>query len=93
MPYKLIYHRKVKKNDLSKIDKKDKFMIKRAIEERLAKKPEFYGRPLRRTLKGYWKLRVGEYRVVYKTLGDEIRIFAIRHRKEVYQIVKKRIDT
>jgi hypothetical protein len=28
--------------------------------------PQEYGTPLRKTLKGYWKLRVGDYRVVYK---------------------------
>ncbi|CAN2041604.1 mRNA interferase RelE/StbE [Candidatus Magnetomoraceae bacterium gMMP-15] len=92
MSYRLIYHSNVKKTDLLKIDKKNKSMIKRAIEERLAIQPEFYGKPLRRTLKGYWKLRVGEYRIVYKISGDEIRIFAIIHRKNVYQRVKKRID-
>ena len=54
-------------------------MIKRAIEERLATKPEVYGKPLLRTLKGYWKLRVGEYRVVFKISGNDLRIFGIIH--------------
>ncbi|WHZ29084.1 MAG: hypothetical protein OJF51_003884 [Nitrospira sp.] len=31
-----------------------------------------YGTPLRKTLRGYWKLRVGDYRVVYKIEGDEV---------------------
>ncbi|MEJ2219310.1 MAG: type II toxin-antitoxin system RelE/ParE family toxin [Desulfobacterales bacterium] len=66
-------------------------MIKRAIEERLTKSPEIYGKPLQRTLKGYWKLRVGEYRVVFKPVGNEIRIFAIIHRKNVYKEIGKRL--
>ena len=90
MKYKLIYHPDVKKIDLPKIDNQNKMMIKRAIEERLAVQPEAYGKPLQRTLKGYWKLRVGDFRVVFKIIGDEILILAIMHRKNIYSQVKKR---
>jgi mRNA interferase RelE/StbE len=90
MRYKLIYHPDVKKIDLPKIDNQNKTMIKRAIEERLATQPEAYGKPLQRTLKGYWKLRVGDFRVVFKIIGDEILILAIMHRKNIYSQVKKR---
>ena len=90
MMYKLIYHPDVKKIDLPKIDNQTKTMIKRAIEERLASQPEAYGKPLQRTLKGYWKLRVGAFRVVFKIIGDEILILAIMHRKNIYSQVKKR---
>jgi len=53
MAYNLKYHPAVKKSDLPKIDKKNRIMIKRAIEKRLAIHPEIYGRPLQRTLKGH----------------------------------------
>jgi len=66
-------------------------MIKRAIEDRLATQPEVYGKPLQRTLKGYWKLRVGEYRIVFKIFGNELRIYGIIHRKSVYRDIGKRI--
>ena len=91
MAYNLIYHEDVQKVDLPKIDEKNKSMIKRAIEERLATNPEVYGRPLQRTLKGYWKLRVGEYRVVFKISGNELRIFGIIHRKKIYQDIERRL--
>jgi len=91
MNYSIIYHPDVKKNDLPKIDARNKSMIKRAIEERLTNNPEVYGKPLRRSLKGYWKLRVGDYRVVFKISGDDIRILAIIDRKAVYQQSEKRI--
>jgi len=90
MVYKLIYHPDVKKIDLPKIDNQNKAMIKRAIEERLAFQPEAYGKPLQKTLKGYWKLRVGDFRVVFKITGEEILILAIIHRKNIYSQVKKR---
>ncbi|MCK5486712.1 MAG: type II toxin-antitoxin system RelE/ParE family toxin, partial [Desulfobacterales bacterium] len=64
---------------------------KRAIEERLTTQPEVYGKPLQRTLKGYWKLRVGEYRVVFKLRGNELRILGIIYRKKVYRDIGKRM--
>ncbi|MBI5605655.1 MAG: type II toxin-antitoxin system RelE/ParE family toxin [Deltaproteobacteria bacterium] len=90
MTFELIYHSEVKKIDLPKIDSKNKAMIKKAIEERLITEPELYGKPLRRTLKGYWKLRIGEYRIVFKISGSVIFILGIIHRKEVYPQVKRR---
>jgi len=92
MSPKLIYHADVKKVDLPRLDKKNKTMIKRAIEERLATRPELYGKPLRRTLKGYWKLRVGEYRIVFKMLGEDILILGIIHRKDVYERIASRVN-
>ena len=90
MVYQLLYHTDVKKIDLPKIDNKNKSMIKRSIEKRLTTRPEVYGKPLQRTLKGYWKLRVGDYRVVFKITGPEILILGIMHRKNIYSQVKKR---
>ena len=90
MAYKLIYHADVKKIDLAKIDNKNKTMIKRAIEERLATQPEIYGKPLQRSLKGYWKLRVGDYRVVFKISENNIFILGIMDRKNVYSQIEKR---
>jgi mRNA interferase RelE/StbE len=89
--YNLVYHEDVAKVDLPRIDEKNKSMIKRAIEERLAAQPEVYGKPLQRTLKGYWKLRVGEYRIVFKIFGTELRIYGIIHRKRAYRDVGKRM--
>ena len=88
MAYKLKYHQDVKKSDLTKIDAKNRNIIKKAIEERLSTRPETYGKPLQRTFKGYWKLRVGDYRVVFKASNDSIFIFGII----VYRLIKKRIE-
>jgi len=92
MIYNLKYHPNVKKSDLPKIDVKNRNRIKRAIKGRLTTHPEIYGKPLQRTLKGYWKLRVGDYRVVFKVSSDDILIFGIIHRKEVYKLIKKRFS-
>jgi mRNA interferase RelE/StbE len=92
MKFQLIYHPDVKKIDLKGIDKKNKAMIKRAIEERLAIHPELYGKPLQRSLRGYWRLRIGEYRIVFKISGEKIIILGIINRKKVYQQINTRIN-
>ena len=92
MEYNLIYHPDVKKVDLPKIDAKNKSMIRRAIEERLTTSPEIYGKPLRRSLKGHWKLRVGDYRIVFKIAGSDLMILAIVNRKAVYPKSEKRLE-
>jgi mRNA-degrading endonuclease RelE of RelBE toxin-antitoxin system len=57
--------------------------IDRAIEARLATEPEKYGTRLRRSLLGLWKLRVGDYRVVFELQAGRVRVWAIVHRKRV----------
>ncbi|HEY4715586.1 MAG TPA: type II toxin-antitoxin system RelE/ParE family toxin [bacterium] len=89
MYFNVLYHPNVKK-DLAKINSKVGTQIKRAVENRLRKSPEQYGEPLRKTLKGYWKLRVGNYRIVFKINGNEIWILGIMHRKNVYKEVNRR---
>ncbi len=91
MSFTLRYHPAVHSDDLPLIDRKMKDRIRRAIEERLQTSPHEYGEPLRKTLKGYWKLRVGDYRVVFKILESEVWILGVRHHKEIYQDIDKRI--
>jgi len=91
VPFELKYHPDVKAIDIPQLDAKLKARIKRAIETRLATEPQQYGAPLRKTLHGYWKLRVGDYRVVFKIAGSEVWILGIIHRKKVYEAIKKRL--
>ena len=87
MAYTVRYHHLVKSEDIPKLDNTVKTRIKKAIETRLTAAPEEYGEPLRRTLKGYWKLRVGDYRVVFKVEGDDIIVLGIRHRRDIYKVM------
>jgi mRNA interferase RelE/StbE len=91
VPFVLRYHSDVKDIDLPKIDAKIKNRIRNAIESRLIIAPHQYGEPLKRTLKGYWKSRVGDYRVVYKIVNSEVWILGIIHRKDVYERMDRRI--
>lgn len=91
MTFQLRYHPDVRDIDIPKLNETLKKRIKKAIEERLSISPHQYGEQLRKTLKGYWKLRVGDYRVVFKVEGNEVWIFAIINRKDVYRKIIKRI--
>jgi mRNA interferase RelE/StbE len=88
--FSVIYHPDVKGRDIPKINGDVRGRIKKAIETRLMVAPQEYGEPLRKTLKGYWKLRVGDYRIVFKIDGDEILILGICHRKGVYPLMESR---
>jgi mRNA interferase RelE/StbE len=92
MAYILVYHPEVKTRDILTLNRDVGKRIQRAIETRLATEPQRYGEPLRRTLKGYWKLRVGDYRVVFRIVKNEVWIFGIMHRRDVYQRIEKRLS-
>ncbi len=84
-PFEVVYHPDVSEKDLPKISRDIQQRIRRAIEAKLVNAPEKFGEPLRRTLGGYWKLRVGDYRVIYKMAAKTVTVFRIGHRREAYQ--------
>ncbi|MHB9097609.1 MAG: type II toxin-antitoxin system RelE family toxin [Syntrophales bacterium] len=46
---------------------------------------------MRKSLKGYGKLRVGDSRVVLKVIESEVWIRGIKHRKSIYMDIGKRV--
>lgn len=91
MAFALVYHADVKTQDIPTRNRDVSRRIQRAIETRLTTEPQRHGEPLRRTLKGYWKLRVGDYRIVFKVVKREVWIFGIMNRRDVYQRIEKRL--
>jgi len=59
--------------------------IKRAIEERLTIDPVKLGKPLRYSLFGLRRLRVGDWRIIYRINDDVVEIIKIGNRKYVYE--------
>lgn len=90
--YTIIYKEEVMEIDIPKLDSKNKELIKNAIKNKLTKYPEIFGKPLRRSLSGTKKLRVGNYRVVFEISKNKIIIWAIGHRKNIYFIANKRLS-
>jgi len=86
MTWPISYHPGIE-NDISGLPKNIKTRVQKAIEQRLLADPIRYGVPLRRSLYGYRKLRVGDYRVIFKLDKDNIVVLKIGHRKEVYNKV------
>ncbi len=83
MRFTVFYHQAVYVVDLPLIDQRTRKKTRKAIEERLQTAPQDYGEPLRKSLKGYWKLHVGDYRIAFKIVETEVWILGIRHRKSV----------
>ena len=92
MPYTLRYHPRVADQDLKTIPAEARARIARSIDARLTTAPERYGVPLAGPLRGYWKLRVGDYRVVFKISTAHVLILAILHRKHVYERAMRRTE-
>jgi mRNA interferase RelE/StbE len=91
MSYEILYVDKVVKIDIPKISSFYRIRIKHAIEVKLVTEPHSYGKPLRKSLKGYLKLRVGDHRIVFRIENNQVKIFAIAHRKIIYKIIQERI--
>jgi mRNA interferase RelE/StbE len=89
--FKVLYVKEVVNEGLPSMLEPWKSDIKKAIESKLMTRPEVYSRPLRRSLKGYRKLKVGEYRVILRIEEETIMIFAIQHRSKVYDSANKRL--
>lgn len=90
MGYAISYHPAVVKEDIPSLGSRDKERIRRAIEQKLMTQPDLFGLPLRRSLKGYWKLRVGDYRIVYRIERMTVLVFVMRHRRDVYLVADRR---
>ena len=63
-------------------------LIKRAIETRLTVDPVGLGKPLRYSFVGHRRVRVGDYKIVYRVDAKThtVTIVLIKHRKNVYSI-------
>ena len=91
MGYRIFYHPSVSAHDLLPLNQTLRERIRQAIERRLMTEPTYYGEPLRYRLKGYWKLRVGDYRIVFRVENDEVWVLSIGHRKQVYAVPPQRL--
>ncbi|RZD14931.1 MAG: type II toxin-antitoxin system RelE/ParE family toxin [Candidatus Acidulodesulfobacterium ferriphilum] len=88
--FTLRYYPAVKK-DIKELDNRHRDKIKKAIEEKLQVSPQSSGIPLKGDLSNCYKLRVGDYRVIYEIQENEVTILCIKHRKDVYKTAVKRI--
>ena len=82
MPPEIEYKASVER-DLKKIDRKQTTRILDKIEDALRDNPDA-GEALTGQYKGLFKLRVGDYRVIYAKTKIGVLIVRIRHRGKAY---------
>jgi len=66
LTYRIEYLQIVVAHDIPALPKSAKRQIRRAIENKLTTHPFELGKPLRYSLRGARRLRVGDYRVIYR---------------------------
>ena len=75
--------------DLKKIDKASARRIVATLEERIASRddPRMIGAALKGEHAGYWRWRIGDYRVIARVDDEKITILVVRvgHRRDVYR--------
>lgn len=90
MGYEVELRQEVVAEDLAELPANIRARIIRAVESRLATEPRRYGVRLSQSLGGLWKIRVGDYRIVYEIEEKKVTVWAIRHRKDVYSEPERR---
>ncbi|WP_265017400.1 type II toxin-antitoxin system RelE family toxin [Wolbachia endosymbiont (group A) of Epistrophe grossularia] len=85
--YKIKSLKSVTERDLPNLPKTIRLRVQKAIKERLTVDPINLGEPLHHSLKGLRRLRVGDYRVVYRVDQSErtVVITEIVHRDTIYK--------
>ncbi len=86
-PFTIEYLDSVVDEDIPALPKTMKERIRQAIESRLTADPVGLGKPLRYSFVGHRRIRVGDYRIVYRLDIDnhKVIVILIKHRKDVYQ--------
>ena len=83
MAYRVLYKKSVHR-DLKRLSKAEAGRILDRIENELIKNPE--SNPvLKGKFSGLRKYRIGDYRVIYVLMDDDILILRIGNRRDVYQ--------
>lgn len=71
-------HKLVLSEDFKSISHPEQAKILKDIRKKLTVDPYSYGKPLTGELKGYFRLRVGDYRVIYRIKEDTIEVLVIK---------------
>jgi len=83
LAYKVVYKKSVLR-DLKKLSKVDAIRILDHIEIELAINPET-NPVLKGNFSGLRKYRIGDFRIIYALIDDDILILKIGHRKDIHK--------
>ena len=82
MAFDIAYKKSVEK-DLANLGKAEARRILDKIEKDLATRADTYP-VLKGRFAGLRKLRVGDYRIIFAILGEQVLVLRIGHRREAY---------
>lgn len=75
--------------ELKKLDTRAQRTIIRFMKDKIATEedPRRFGDPLRKDLKGFWKYRIGSYRLICSIEDQNVVVLVVRvgHRRNVYK--------
>lgn len=71
-------HPLVFEEDLAQFDPPVQRRLLSVIRARLTTNPKAYGAPLRGEYAGLWKLRVGDYRVIYRVVEQRVEVLVLK---------------
>lgn len=87
MKYRVRISEKAKK-DLRQMDKYQASLVVAWLMKNIdqCEDPRLHGRALTENLKGFWRYRVGNYRIICEIIDSELLVVVIKigHRKNVY---------
>lgn len=86
MAYRVLWHEHAL-NDLKELDRQTAGKIVSRVKGYLSQDPEKLGKPLKGVLKGLYRYRIGDYRIMYSIdRGDnQISILSVGRRKDIYR--------
>lgn len=75
------------RKEFRKLDYTAQQRIIRYLHERVRPEPKRFGDALIGNMKGFWRYRVGDYRIIAKLYDDELIVLAVRigKRSDVYK--------
>ena len=92
MNYQIIYEEAVIREDFPRLGESVRQRIIKEVGKKLSVAPNQFGRPLEDVLKGYRRLRVGDYRVIYRVDNTSVLVVMVIHRRTKYKEVKERVS-
>jgi len=86
LAYRVLWHEHAL-NDLKEFDRQTAGKIVSRVKSYLSQDPEKLGKPLKGVLKGLYRYRIGDYRIMYSIDRGEnqISILYVGRRKDIYR--------
>jgi mRNA interferase RelE/StbE len=86
LAYRVLWHEHAL-NDLKEFDRQTAGKIVSRVKGYLSQDPEKLGKPLKGVLKGLYRYRIGDYRIMYSIdrAENQISILYVGRRKDIYR--------